>query len=90
MNGPILKAMPLAHYLDKGAKIIGAIKLCRDGLRFAALNGERINCPVEMVQSVTKGEKTDILVVQMKDGKMFRFQVMGGKKWLEVFNEILR
>ncbi len=89
VNGPILKAMPIAHYLDKGASIVGAIKLCRDGLRFAALNGERINCPVEMVASVTKGAKTDILEVRMKDGKMFSFKVMGGKKWLEVFNQIL-
>ncbi len=90
VTGPILKAMPIAHYHDRGARIVGAIKLCRDGLRFAALNGERINCPVEAIAQVTRGSKTDILDVQMKDGKVFTFQVMGGKKWLEVFQGILR
>ncbi len=90
VTGPILKLMPIAHYLDKSVKVVGMIKLHRDGLRFSALNGELINCHIDEVARVSQGFKTDIMDVQMKDGKVFSFQVAGGKKWLQAFNDILR
>ncbi len=90
VTGPILKLMPLASFIDRGIKVTGAIQLRRDGLRFAALNGEKINCPLEEVAAVFQGQKTDNMEVQMKNGKIYSFHVMGGRKWIEAFNAILK
>src|SRR4030042_6751337 len=60
VTGPILKLMPIAHYLDNAVRLVGAIQLRRDGLRFNALNGERIVCHVDDVEQLSQGNKKDI------------------------------
>src|SRR5271157_2694587 len=88
VTGPILKLHPIAHQIDGNFKIFGAIQLRRDGVRFAAINAERINCPLEDISAVV-GVKSNFLEIHMKSGQVLTFKFSSARKWVELINEML-